>query len=90
MYEHRLRPEMAGAAEQTPLLKQRVRIDGLSARPDLNGQFGKAVKFVSESGRSTWSTWSAECSLVYPGRFANKLGKNARTEGSGSTRSEDG
>jgi hypothetical protein len=39
--------QMAGAAEQTPLLKQRVRIDGLSARPDLNGQFGKAVKFVS-------------------------------------------
>ena len=43
--------QMAGAAEHTPLLKQRVRIDGLSARPDLNGQFGKAVKFVSETGR---------------------------------------
>jgi hypothetical protein len=38
--------------EQTPpLLGRRVRIDGLAARPELNGQSGTAAEYLQERGR---------------------------------------
>lgn len=36
---------------QKPLLYARVRIDGLNAKPEYNGRYGKAITFVEETGR---------------------------------------
>ena len=33
------------------LLHQRVRIDGLSGRPELNGRYGKTTRYVTDKSR---------------------------------------
>ena len=41
----------ASPGQQLPYLFARVRIDGLKGRPELNGTYGKTVKYVEASGR---------------------------------------
>ena len=36
---------------RTPLLYQRVRIDGLAAKPEFNGCYGKCISWNEEKGR---------------------------------------
>ena len=44
---------------------------------------GGDLQNSSDTLPATWSTWSAVCSLMYPGSVAKKRGKSGRTEGSG-------
>ena len=55
------------AAQKPVNVGDQVRIDGLVSRPELNGKFGKATRYISEKGRfavavdgALWALESAE------------------------------
>ena len=62
-----------GAARHDSLLGQRVRISGLSARPELNGRVGEARAFNAEKGR-----WA----VLLPSRESHREGAYAPAQAS--------
>jgi hypothetical protein len=85
-------------ALRAPLLYSRVRIDGLVARPDLNGTFGKAVGYIKEKARykvvlegreealSLKAVNLSAASDAQGGRTCNNCGKPVRREGGAAVR----
>ena len=62
----------------------RVHVEGVEARAQGHHRPAESGNSLQSPTVSlSWSTWSAVCSLMYPGSVAIKRGKSGRTEGSG-------